>query len=478
MKKKMLFVLTTIVAFALFVPSVMATEVDTDLAAAVNAATDGDTLTLTKDIEVTSVITIDKEITLDLAGFDVLFKNKSYLLVEDGNLTITGEGTMSEEVPYYAPVLVKGSTDASASNYSVLTVLEDVTLEGWAGVFLKQNSSNTAYGVSITINGTINAKTDADGGLGIGVYVNGNIKHDTNAPVITLGDTAVINATGNGIYGAGYAVWNINGASITGADSGVGAKAGEFNITDATITGTGAFAEGVKNNNGISPTGAAIQIESNAGYAGKVKLNIDGGTYTSEKGYALYEYNVDESATSETAISEVLISGGEFVSAEGKETLVLSEEFVEEHGTTEFIEGGVYKSGDVETLVGTLNGGYVPADEAVVLTLYEVIDGKVGESVELVLEKGSEIDKEAFEKIMVEALKEENKYLYDAAYADKDLKTKFDFTKALDVDTSMYVNVTTNPKTGDVNLALLIGTILVGMVGMTVVLRKRFAKSN
>ena len=481
MKKKMLFVMATIVAFALFVPSVMAADVSSDLASAVSAAEDGDTLTLTDDIEVTSVITIDKELTLDLAGFDVLFKNHSYLLVEDGNLTVTGEGTMAEETPYYAPIMVIGSTVEAEADYSVLPVGEDVTLEGWSGVFVRQNSSNTAYGVNITINGTIEAKTDNDGGLGVGVYVNGNIKHVTNAPVITLGDTAVVNSTGNGIYAAGYAVWNINGASITGVDSGIGAKAGEFNITDATITGTGTFAEGVKDNNGISPTGAAIQIESNEGYAGKVKLNISGGTYISENGYALYEYNVDEAENAETAVSEVEISGGEFVSAEGKEVIALSEEFVEEHGTTEFIEGGSFVSGEEETLVETLFGYYVAVEDAVILTLYEVTDGKVGESDSFYVEKGTALTETfgtEFEKSLKDELKKENKYLYDATYADKDLKTKFDFTKALDADTAMYVSVTTNPDTGDINLATLIGTILVGMVGLAIVLRKRFAKEN
>ena len=42
----------------------------------------------------------------------------------------------------------------------------------------------------------------------------------------------------------------------------------------------------------------------------------------------------------------------------------------------------------------------------------------------------------------------------------------------------MYVSATTNPETGDVNLAVIIGTILVGVAGAFVVLRKRFAKSN
>lgn len=477
MKKKMLFVMATIVAFALFVPSVMAADVTSDLAAAVSAANDGDTLTLTEDVEVTSVITIDKELTLDLAGFDVLFKNNSYLLVEGGNLTVTGEGTMAEETPYYAPILVKGSADVTASNYSVVNVGEGVTLEGWSGVFIRQNATNTAYGVNITVNCTINSFADSDGVTGHGVYVNGSIKHTTNAPVITLGSTANITSEGVGIYAAGYAVWNINGATISGVEAGLGIKSGEFNITDATIIATGEDKTPTAGyGNGINPSGAAIQIESNTGYAGNVELNIEGGTFTSEKGIAVYEY-LDTTAT-DTAVSTIVISGGEFTSVEGKPVMALSEEFVEEHTETEFIEGGVYKSGNVETLVGTLDGGYVPADKAIVLTLYEVTDKKIGESLELLLTKGALMDQETFEKTLKDALAVENKYIYDAAYADKDLKTKFDFTKALDADTEMYLSVTTNPKTGDINLVALIGTILVGMVGMAIVLRKRFAKGN
>lgn len=480
MKKKLLFAMATIAVFALFVPNVMAAEVSSDLAGAVSAAADGDTLTLTADLEVTSVITIDKELTLDLAGFDVLFKNHSYLLVEDGNLTVTGEGTMAEEVPYYAPIIVKGSTNEADTDYSVVNVGENVTLEGWSGVFVKQSSSNTAYGVNVTINGTIDAKTDGSS-TGIGVYINGSIQHINNAPIITLGETADITSDGPGIYAAGYAVWNINGATITGVETGLGIKAGKFNITDATVVATGEDKTPTDGyGNGINPSGAAIQIESNKGYAGNIELNIEGGTFTSEKGIAIYEYLDDKSSTpaTETAVSSIVLSGGEFTSAEGKPVMALSPEFIDEHTETEFIEGGVYKSGDEETLVGTLDGGYVPADEAIVLTLYEVTDRKVGESIELLLTKGAIMDKKAFEEFFVEVLKEENKYLYDAVYSDKELKTKFDFTKALDADTVMYVSVTTNPKTGDINLALLIGTILVGMVGVAVVLRKRFAKSN
>ncbi|MBQ8193017.1 MAG: hypothetical protein IJZ46_02990 [Bacilli bacterium] len=511
MKKRMLFVIATIAAFALFVPSVMAAEhkvgTASDLKTKVGTAAAKDTITLTDDITMTEALVIDKELTLDLNGKTLTFDangsfskhNEIALRVEGGNLTITGTGTIIEAEPWYAPIVIKGSATAVA-NYSTVTVGENVTLKGYYGVLVREGTAANdykSYGVVVNLDGKIETlpevgSTDVYGG---GIYVNGLIQplsseYDAEGnllatakekyPVINMSDTAVIESDGVGVYSAGYSTWNIDGATINGVGSGIGAKAGEFNITDATITATGEYAEGVKNNNGISATGAAIQIESNSGYAGLVTLNITGGTFTSENGNALYEYNVDEGENTETAVADVKIAGGEFTSAEGKDVLSLSEEFEEDHGTTEFIEGGVYVSGEEEALVGTVNGGYVAPEEAIVLTMYGATDGKVDEKdkEELVLTKGSYLNKEDFEKLLKEGLKEENKYLYDATYADKDLKTKFDFTKTLDVNTVMYVNVTTNPETGDINLAVLIGTILIGVAGIALVLRKRFAKSN
>jgi len=501
MKKKMLFVMATIAAFTLFVPSVWAAEVDSDLAAAVNAATDGDTLTLTKDIEVTSVITIDEELTLDLAGFDVLFKNNSYLLVEGGNLTVTGEGKMAEETPYYAPILVKGSTDSTATNYSVVAIGEDVCLEGWAGVFVRQNSTNTAYGVNITVNGTIESLKDEEGVTGHGVYVNGSIKHTTNAPVITLGETAVITSEGTGIYAAGYAVWNINGATITGVENGLAIKSGKINITGGTITATGEDLRPTESyNNGVNPSGAAIQIESNKGYAGNIELNISGGTFVSENSVAVYEYlalgdeNDTTDDTSETSVSNISISGGSFESF--YENFDVSDSFNDEN--TGFVTGGTFDDLYVEEgylsteedYVVTGEGEVILESDAVYLTMIGVVDGKVVENSEstVAIKKGYKLsdedlaDFELIEKDINETF-EEDGFVFLGFFTDKEGKDKVDFTKALDSDATWYMVVGEKveelpPKTGDINLVVLIGTILVGMAGMAIVIRKRFAKCN
>ena len=133
MKKKMLFVMAMIAAFVLFVPSVMAatTEVSSDLAGAVSSAADGDTLKLTADITVDSAIIIDKELTIDLNNHKITIDDSvsnDCIQVKDGNLTVTGTGTIEEKVPYYGAIWVYGSTNKADTDYSVLVVDKNVTL--------------------------------------------------------------------------------------------------------------------------------------------------------------------------------------------------------------------------------------------------------------------------------------------------------------------------------------------------------------
>lgn len=496
MKKKMLFVMVTIVAFVLFVPGVMAAEVEVDgtivkLASAVSTATDGDILILTDDIIVDSSIIIDKELTIDLNNHKITIddsESNDCIKVVGGNLTVTGTGTIEEKVPYYGAIWVYGSTDRSDTDYSLLVVDENVTLKGYSGVLIRQtsdgNGGNRAYGVDVTVKGTIVAVTDGTD-KGTGIQVSGNIQPKdgetadfTNYPIVNV-DGATITSDGVGIYAAGYAIWNIENATISGVEASIAIKSGILNISSGTFTGTGPDMRPTQGyNNGVYPSGAALQIESNDGYAGNIEINIVGGTFESENGVALYEYTV--SAETSTAVTDVSITDGIFISAENLPVLDLSTSYTNSFTETKFITGGTFVSGNEETIVKTVTGNYVSVENTVTLIMYSVTDGKVDESLKevIVLEKGSVLDSEKFEKLLVEELKKENKYLYDATYADKDLKTKFDFTKSLDGDTVMYVSVTTNPDTGDVNLITLIGTIMLGVIGLVVVSKKRFAKNN
>lgn len=215
--------------------------------------------------------------------------------------------------------------------------------------------------------GTINAVNDTEGGKGAGIYVNGNIKHEDNSPIINLSKTSKITSTGNGIYAAGYATYNINGAYISGSESGLGIKSGVFNINDGTIIGTGTDETPTSgNNNGINPSGTAIQIESNNNYKGNIKLNIKNGLIQSNNSYVIYEYTVNNTSTK---VSEINLSGGTYNSIANKEVFSLSNSFKTTH--PQFITGGTYSSNPSNYLKSGYSTSFNNQDEYEVISVFK-----------------------------------------------------------------------------------------------------------
>ena len=133
-------------------------------------------------------------------------------------------------------------------------------------------------------------------------------------PVINLSKTTKITATGSDgfpLYGAGAGQWNVVGATCEGINGALGVKSGRFNIDNATLKATGkpGVAEGY--GNGINGVGAAIQIESNNTYFGKIELLItQNSQIISEKGNSIYHYSAQ---TGVNNLNELRIHDGNFV---------------------------------------------------------------------------------------------------------------------------------------------------------------------
>ena len=262
--------------------------------------------------------------------------------------------------------MLKGSEDETDKNYSTVSVDNGITLEGWSGIFIDHNDDNTGYGVLVNMDGTIKSTDDTEGGPGSGIYINGNIKHQSNSPIINLNENTKITSTGNGIYAAGYATYNINGAYIEGKESGLGIKSGEFNIKNSTIIGSGQDTTPTTgNNNGINSSGTAIQIESNKNYSGNIKLNIKSGNITSNNSYTIYEYTVNNSNTS---VKNINLSGGTYKSGNNKPVFSLSDNFKNTHPS--FISGGSYSSDPTPYL----EAGYQATKDN---NLYKVIENTI-----------------------------------------------------------------------------------------------------
>ena len=305
---------------------------------AINAASSKDTINLTGDVNLEKTLEIKKTVNINLNNHRIS-ADEQVFLVEGGSLNLTGNGSIVETKPNYGAIMVIGSDDPSKKDYSTVSVGSGITLEGWSGIFITHNNEKS-YGVLINMNGDINAVDDTSGGPGIGVYVNGKIRNKENSPIINLSNTVNINSTGNGIYSAGYATYNINGAYISGVESALGIKSGKFNILDGTLIGTGIDKTPTSgNNNGINASGTAIQIESNKGYTGDIELYIKDGNIKSKNSYVLYEYTVNNT---ETKIKNIDITGGTFISETNKDVIKVSNSY--KNKNPKFISGGSYSS--------------------------------------------------------------------------------------------------------------------------------------
>jgi len=305
---------------------------------AIANATSEDTIVLTSNEVLEETLLINKTVNIDLNGKSISAPSKVFQ-VQGGTLNLTGKGIIKETEPNYGAIMVIGSIEQTNNSYSVVNVGKDVTLEGWSGIFITHNATKS-YGVEVNLAGKINAIDDTNGGNGAGIYTNGKIKDQTNSPIINIQDGANITSSGNGLYIAGYSIVNIGKAYISGEEAGIGIKSGVLNINGATITSTGEDKTPTEGyNNGIKPSGAAIQIESNNGYAGNIELNITSGTITSKHSNVIYEYIGKGNSTQ---VKSINISSGKFISEDNKEVFDLSNSFKDNHPT--FISGGQYSS--------------------------------------------------------------------------------------------------------------------------------------
>ena len=360
MVKKILFYLFVIICI---VPSVVSAGVGSlvevngkyydSLEEAIANASSNATIKLISDVVLDDTLNINKTVNIDLNGKDIT-ASEMVFKVNGGVLNVSGNGVIRETKPNYGAIAVIGSTDVEDKDYSIVNVGSGVKLEGWSGIFITHDNSKS-YGVVVNLDGDINAVNDTSGGTGVGVYVNGNIKHDNNAPVVNIGDDTEITSTGNGLYIAGNSTFNIGKAYIEGDESGIGIKAGKLNIDGATV-----LSEGVDNtptegyNNGIKASGTAVQIESNSGYAGNMVINIDSGTFRSKNSYVIYEY-IGKGTSTE--VDSIDISGGTFRAEASKPVFGLSDSFKSKHG--KFISGGRFTTNPSEYL----EGGYTSSLE-------------------------------------------------------------------------------------------------------------------
>ena len=517
MKKKLLFL---VAALALFVPSVMAAEVSTTEELKTCLAKDGNTCTLANDIKIEpelvgqtskganiyGAITLNGvKVTLDLNGKTLsVVKNDAMEiqrgvihLAEKAELTIndaTGKGTIApgESTTWAAVTVYKGSK---------LTV-NGGELRGYS------------YGIS------------GNGSIGYGdteITINGGVIKGEGDKTGTLG-----------IYHPQLGTLTINKGEIIG-DLGIEIRSGELNVNGGTITGIYKPTTVKPNGNGPTTYGAGIAVAQHT-TKNAITVNINGGMI---KGFtAFYESNPQKNSAADIEKIKLNITGGTFEAINEGTNAIYSEDFTgfvtggtsnkkidttyvaskhvikENNGTYAVVENKVLETNDEKVIFESaeairndlvLNVTEKSEDEVKkgsekvtdaykdnkkvkdvkLISLYEIDvlngDGRVEE-----LEDGNYT-------ISIAIAESEQKFnTYKVVYFDEDgklvetLDAKLENGKVVFTTTHLstygvigYNTVAPeNPKTSDMNLALILALLGFASVGTVLISRRKLAKNN
>lgn len=289
------------------------------------AAAGGETVKMLCDVELSDKMTVSlagRSVVLDLDGKTLTGRTN----LVSGNLTIKNG---SVEFEGGQPLNVYGSPEAGASDYSVLTISEDVTVSGDYGVCMfGSEASKNGYGAVVNIAGTLKGKEGT-------VFVSGNLGTNVEGDMNNIVNiTGTVEGNGNaGVALNGNATVNVKGgAKITG-NTAVAIKRGCLNVGDgAEIHSNGEMnLHPEANNNGPEMTGAAISMTDTYNKYGGMSVTITGGTITSDNAPALFKKDA-EYANAAT----IAVSGGIFSSA------VLPEFCAEGYVPTEQLPDGRY----------------------------------------------------------------------------------------------------------------------------------------
>ena len=350
------------------------------LADAIAVAQNGDTVVLLGDVNLTEALTIDKNVTIDLAGYTIGAEGTAANITADvtiessedgGAIVYTGDGAdHGLVVTKNATLTIEGVVVNYADGGQAIrlgdynggiptadggnAVLTNVTVTGGvAGVAMFGTAEGSANKTSLTA-----TDSSISGTVYYGIATNGTFYNN----VISLTGTNVSapETTGTAMYLPGSGETTITGGEIKGA-TGIEIRAGELTVNEGTtVTATGAYTEPVPNPNGTTVGGVAIVVSQHTTER-PIDVTVNGGTInaTGADGKAFLEIDtVGKEDVPPSKGVEISIVGGIFNAP------------VEARNITGFISGGKYAENPAEELFAEgLEGAYYGASG-----YYEVIE--------------------------------------------------------------------------------------------------------
>ena len=330
----------------------------TDLAKAIAAADDGDTVTLLEDVDIDSTIVIDKGIEFDLGGNTItvvspdswassgvrnalsftsgnsVIKNGRILDVRSmdnttgnwGIAAISGSASLTTESiemqtyqpssgAYYNYILRAAATNAGEGTLTLNagTVLSELP---------KTSPEAETYGaVAVSVLGKYDNSTVTnieDGYVGEKLVINEGVIIDTTGFAVTGNGAAhgtTIEINGGVLSSGSLAIYHpqvgnltVNGGTLTGEFAGIEVRAGNVVINDGTITSTSDTFNCDPNGNGTTTTGAALAIAQHTTKQG-ISVEINGGTFNGIR--AVNEANPQENDPAPNV--DISIKDGEYI---------------------------------------------------------------------------------------------------------------------------------------------------------------------
>lgn len=306
---------------------------------AVKKAASGKTITLLDDISLSSTVTVNKKVTIDLnqktlTGTDKYILNigangnvtimNGPINVSDSGSAITAYGTLAlndvditGKATDYSLLYVNQNANVIIGKDTTITATDATSSAPYPTIFISgQDSDGNTYDPTLNIYGTVSAaKAPAIQGNGT----------DRGTSHINIYDGALIKSNKLAIYLPQICDVNITGGTVTGY-CGIGIKSGTLNVSGGTVQGVAndnVIGDQYSQTNGISYDGSAIMIDSYIGYAGNVTINVsDNAKIESLHSTAIREIGNDNSQTNMVALN---ITGGEITGADGSDAVLVRE---------------------------------------------------------------------------------------------------------------------------------------------------------
>lgn len=216
----------------------------------------------------------DLNAEIDLNGWSIYGEGNYVIEFKAPNSILTIKNSEYNNGTYASINAIKpekaGALKADSRNIEgtvILNIEEGVTVCG------------TDYGLVIFGDKTIaNVKGDIEATNASGYAISGNGNPGCEGTTLNISGEADIRAyQGIGIYIPQEGITNISDKAYISGKTAIAMKAGTLNMTGGTLVANGEQIQiPAETNDGTNPTGDAIYVESNKGYAGNVKINIEG----------------------------------------------------------------------------------------------------------------------------------------------------------------------------------------------------------